>query len=86
LEDGEVVYISTDETDRSFFKPFFDRYQVKFLSDYEGRAGLTEISPNLRGLVEQVITSHGRTFTGTWFSTFSAYILRLRGYIGLPRT
>lgn len=24
----------------------------------------------------------GRTFTGTWFSTFSAYVCRLRGYEG----
>jgi hypothetical protein len=33
-------------------------------------------------MVEQVVLSHGRTFTGTWFSTFSAYVCRLRGYYG----
>jgi hypothetical protein len=28
------------------------------------------------------VAAGGRTFTGTWFSTFSAYVCRLRGYEG----
>jgi len=33
------------------------------------------------GIVEQVVLSHGRTFTATdGFSAFSAYVCRLRGY------
>lgn len=35
--------------------------------------------------VPQVIASHGRTFTGSWLSTFTAYIFRLRGYLQMPR-
>ena len=34
----------------------------------------------------QVVASHGRTFTGCWLSTFTAYILRLRGHLQKPRT
>jgi hypothetical protein len=39
---------------------------------------------NKTGLIEQIVAAHGRTFTGTWFSTFSAYICRLRAYYGYP--
>ncbi|CAM9469561.1 unnamed protein product, partial [Choristocarpus tenellus] len=85
LQDGEIVYIATDEGDKSFFQPFYERYKVRFLSDYTHRAEVSEISLNSQGLLEQIIASHGRTFTGTWYSTFSAYILRLRGYLKLPR-
>ena len=30
----------------------------------------------------QVVCSRGEMFTGTWFSTFSGYITRMRGYLG----
>jgi uncharacterized membrane protein len=33
------------------------------------------------GAIEQIICAHGRRFIGTYFSTFSAHILRLRGYL-----
>ena len=36
----------------------------------------------VRATCPQIVASQGRTFTGTWFSTFSAYICRLRAYYG----
>ena len=39
--------------------------------------------PNFVGMVEQIIASQGRVFVGTWYSTFTGYINRLRGYYGL---
>ena len=33
-------------------------------------------------MIEQVVCSTGRIFIGTWFSTFSSYITRMRGYLG----
>jgi len=36
------------------------------------------------GMLEQMITSHGDKFVGTWFSTFTSYITRLRAYNGKP--
>ena len=36
--------------------------------------------PNYFPLVEQIVASRGRIFIGTFYSTFSAYITRLRGY------
>ena len=38
--------------------------------------------PNYFPLVEQIVASRGRIFIGTFLSTFSAYIARLRGYYG----
>ncbi|CAM9561978.1 unnamed protein product, partial [Ectocarpus sp. 12 AP-2014] len=85
LNDNEVVYVATDEKDLSVFEPFEKNVRVKFLSDYYERAGVSELNPNLVGMLEQVIASHGRTFTGCWLSTFTAYILRLRGHLQMPR-
>jgi hypothetical protein len=33
-------------------------------------------------MIDTIIASHGRTFAGTWFSTFTGYINRMRGYLG----
>jgi hypothetical protein len=38
--------------------------------------------PNYFPLAEQIVASRGRIFIGTFLSTFSAYIARLRGYYG----
>jgi hypothetical protein len=35
------------------------------------------------GMVDTIVASQGRVFVGTWFSTFSGYIIRVRGYHGL---
>jgi hypothetical protein len=43
---------------------------------------LDDISRKTVGLVEQIVCASGRQFVGTKMSTFSAYIYRLRGYLG----
>ncbi|CAM9100150.1 unnamed protein product [Chrysoparadoxa australica] len=85
VNEGELLFIMTDEKDREFFKPLESRYKVRFLGQYFDRAGVQEINPMQISLLEAIIASHGRTFTGTYFSTLSAYVLRLRGYLGQPR-
>ena len=54
LTENEVIYIATDETDLSMFDVFKDRTRVRFLSDYYDRAGVSELNPNLLGMLEQV--------------------------------
>ncbi|CAN0546899.1 unnamed protein product, partial [Ectocarpus sp. 8 AP-2014] len=54
LNDNEVVYVATDEKDLSVFEPFKKNVRVKFLSDYYERAGVSELNPNLIGMLEQV--------------------------------
>ena len=42
---------------------------------------LNQLNPNLLGFVEQQVAARARVFIGTWWSTFTGYIIRLRGYI-----
>lgn len=85
LKENEILYIATDESDKDFFDPFRRAgFKLHFLSDYMESAALKGMDPNVMGMVETVVCSQGRTFTGTFRSTFSGYINRLRGYRGLP--
>jgi hypothetical protein len=70
FREGEVIYISTDETDRAFFEPLARRYRLQFLSDYEELAGLDRIDPNFAGMIDHVIASRGR---GLWGRTSRAF-------------
>lgn len=45
-------------------------------------AGLQDINPNFLGMIDAIVCTRGDQFVGTWFSTFSAYIVRMRGYLG----
>jgi hypothetical protein len=78
LTPNATVYIATDEMNRSYFDPLKKHYDVVFLDDFQDQVGLK--NSNFYGLVDQLIASRGRVFFGCWFSTFSAYINRLRGY------
>jgi hypothetical protein len=74
---GELVYLATDERNKTFFNDFKQRFPtLRYLDDYMEMAGLHDINPNLFGMIDQVIAARGRYFVGTWFSTFSGYITR----------
>ena len=81
----ELLYIATDEKDKSFFGPLAKNYELRFLEDYFEQAGLDKLDRSLLGMVEIAVTSRGRLFVGTWHSTFSGYIMRLRGYYGVSK-
>jgi hypothetical protein len=81
---SELIYIATDEKDKTFFQPWLDRgFRIRFLDDFWDSATLDDMNKNHFGMLEQVIASRGRVFVGTWFSTFTGYITRLRGYHGM---
>jgi hypothetical protein len=44
---------------------------------------LEGINVNYYGMIESIVCSRADIFVGTWFSTFTGYIHRLRGYHGL---
>jgi len=78
VPEGATLYIATDERDRSFFKPFTAHYDVCFLGDFQHL--FQGLSKNYYGMLDQLIASRGRTFFGTFYSTFTGYINRVRGY------
>ena len=86
--DREPLYIATDEKNRSFFAPLAERRALIFLSDVirDEPHALHGVPPNLFGMIEQVVAAHGRTFGGTFYSTFTGYITRLRGYYGFDES
>ena len=83
MKEGDPVYIATDEKDRKFFKPLTDYYDVKFLDDFLNEDHvLKNVNKNYYGMIEQIVAANGETFIGTWWSTFTGYINRMRGYMG----
>jgi hypothetical protein len=44
---------------------------------------LHDINPNIHGMVESIVCSRAKVFAGTYYSTFTGYIHRIRGYHGL---
>jgi len=83
----EVLYITTDESDRSWFDSFRAQHSgpLRFFGDYRELADLDSVDPTLYGMIETVVASRASVFAGTWFSTFSGYIIRLRGYYGMSK-
>jgi GDP-fucose protein O-fucosyltransferase len=80
---NEILYVATDERNKTFFDDLLQHHDLRFLDDYWDLAGLSDLDPNYMGMIDTVVASRGRAFAGTWFSTFSGYINRLRGYHGL---
>uniref|UniRef100_A0A7S4VCN9 O-fucosyltransferase family protein n=1 Tax=Ditylum brightwellii TaxID=49249 RepID=A0A7S4VCN9_9STRA len=78
LKEGGTLFIATDERDKKFFQPLADKYDVCFLDDFQDK--ITGISSNYYGMLDQLVASKGRVFYGTWWSTLSGYINRMRGY------
>ena len=117
FNEGEPLYISTDETSATFFDAMRAHHPVYQWADFfkeHGKFALrgVHIPRKLIGCIEQVphppairhpgttrlstsahlgasrqvICAAGRRFVGTQHSTFTSYIVRLRGYLDAPDT
>lgn len=74
-----IIYIASDERNASFFKPWIDaNYRVFTLEDFSDV--VEEVDKNYLGMIEQVVCANAHVFFGTYKSTFTGYITRLRGY------
>jgi hypothetical protein len=74
-----TLYLSTDENDRSYFDALREQdYDLYFLDDFKYL--FHDLDETHWGMLEQLVASRGRVFVGTYSSTFSGYINRLRGY------
>jgi hypothetical protein len=80
---NEILYVATDERNKTFFDDLAAHHTLRYLDDYWELAGLGDLDPNYMGMIDTIVASRGRAFAGTWFSTFSGYINRLRGYHGM---
>jgi hypothetical protein len=78
IPEQSVVFISTDERDKTFFDPFKEVYDIYFLDDFKHL--FPDMNTNLFGMLDQLVATKGRTFVGTYFSTYTGYINRMRGY------
>lgn len=78
IPEGSTVYIGTDERDKTFFDDMRKHWDIVFLDDYLDL--VKGLNPSTYGMLDQLVTSRGRVFFGCWFSTFSSYVNRLRGY------
>ncbi len=85
VADGSMLVVATDVqlSDRAaFFEPLRRRYMLRLIADHtrslvQQSDGFVE---GMEGMVEQLVAARGQTFHGTRASTFSEYIVRLRGY------
>jgi hypothetical protein len=78
LQNNATLFIATDERTKSFFDPLREQYDIVFLDDFKHE--LEGVNTNYYGMIDQLVASRGRLFFGCWFSTFTGYINRLRGY------
>lgn len=81
-EENEILFIATDERNKTVFDDIKKRHPVRFLDDYWDVANLGSLESNNLGMIDTIVATHGRVFAGTWFSTFTGYINRMRGYLG----
>ena len=78
IKENRTVFIATDERDFSWFDPLKEHYNLLFLKDFEYL--FPDLNPNYYGMLDQLIASMGDVFFGTYYSTFTGYINRMRGY------
>jgi hypothetical protein len=78
IKEKNTLFIATDEKNTEFFKPLMDHYHVYFLNDFLHL--VPSLNKNYYGMLDQLIASRGETFSGAYFSTFTGYINRIRGY------
>mmetsp|Transcript_4610 Transcript_4610/g.12952 ORF Transcript_4610/g.12952 Transcript_4610/m.12952 type:complete len:559 (-) Transcript_4610:144-1820(-) len=80
LTKDQIIYVATDERNEVFLsemKAHFENRLV-FLEDFIDLLG--DMNTNFYNVIDQLVCSAGNVFFGTWASTFTAYIIRLRGY------
>jgi GDP-fucose protein O-fucosyltransferase len=75
---NSTIFVATDERDKSFFDPLKKHYNLFFLDDFMHL--LEGVNTNYYGMIDQLVASRGRVFHGCWFSTFTGFINRMRGY------
>jgi hypothetical protein len=75
---NKTIFIATDEKNKAFFNPIRDGgYDIVFLDDFKDL--LVGVNTNYFGMIDQLVASRGDVFLGCWHSTFTGFIMRMRG-------
>jgi len=85
---NSVIYIATDEKNLSFFDILNKHYKIYYFNSFKNDPFIlnTLTNNNFIGMIEQMICKDGFHFFGTYYSTFTHYIIRQRGYINNKNT
>ena len=80
---SDKLYVSTDESNKTWFEPFREAgYHLLFADDFQGHLQRKDVSAvvaqDILGLCEQLICAHADHFVGSYYSTFTMFIQRLR--------
>jgi hypothetical protein len=79
LKANATLYIATDERDKNFFQIFKSKhFDICFLDDFAHL--YNGLDKHFMGMLDQLVAYKSRVFVGTWWSTFSGYINRMKGY------
>jgi hypothetical protein len=78
LTEKETVFVATDHVGEPFFKPLREKYDIVMLKDFKKE--LEGVNTNYFGMIDQLVASRGRIFFGCYHSTFTGFIVRMRGY------
>jgi hypothetical protein len=57
IPEGSVVYISTDESNKTYFNPLRDHYDIKFLDDFvqDLNTPQSTVDVNFYGMIDQLV-------------------------------
>jgi len=79
IEANSTIFVSSDEKrDHQIFKELSEKYNIVMLETFQNL--VDGLNPNFHGMVEQMIAAKAGIFFGTYYSTYSGFISRLRGY------
>ena len=78
IPENTTVFVATDHQGKPFFKPLADHFDLVFLNDFKEE--LKGVNTNYYGMIDQLVASRGRNFFGCMHSTFTGFIIRVRGY------
>lgn len=76
--ENSTVFIATDERRKGFFEPLLRHWNVLYLDNFLHL--IPDLNKNYYGMLDQRIASKGIAFAGAYYSTFTGYINRMRGY------
>ena len=84
IEANSTIFVASDEQrDHQIFAALRKKHNVVMLEDFQNL--VDGLNPNFNGMIEQMIAANADIFFGTYYSTYSGFISRLRGYYSAQR-